>query len=94
MREHEAVWVDSDLLLKEGIMFSGRALLDHMPSSTQTVLRQLTPMRDADDGFSGGTNGDEDVRGGRGTQALVGMENTPLNASAETSAPLPYSMEA
>jgi sn1-specific diacylglycerol lipase len=91
VREHEAVWVDSDVLLKEGIMFSGRALLDHMPSSTQTVLRQLTPTRDVNSSL-GGTNGDEEVRGRRGTQAQV--ENCPLNASAETSAPVPYSMEA
>jgi len=94
VREHEAVWVDSDLLLKEGIMFSGRALLDHRPSSTQAVLRQLTPTRDVngDSLLNGDTNSDEEVRGRRGTQSQV--EIRPLNASVETSAPLPYSMEA
>ena len=89
VREHEAVWVDSDVLLKEGIMFSGRALLDHMPNSTQTVLRQLTGWPTGEP--EGGAEGLEQVHSGEGE---THMETKRLNPSAQTSAPVPYSMEA
>jgi hypothetical protein len=52
-REHEAVWVDREYFAREGFVFSGRALADHMPNTPKEVLAQLVARRNGDEGAGG-----------------------------------------
>ena len=82
VREYRAVWVDGRVLIEEGVLLSGRMMLDHFPDYSLAVLRRL-----ASAGGGGASAGVSEAAGEADLRQRVHQPSSPSSSSSSSSPP-------